>query len=135
MQISQHLIAQIDEVGVVRFETLHESPLQVFGAILYETKNTLLVHVMQSNAMIPGAHSGSPVFSHVGLDILVNRLVEVVEQLVGCLVLGKRMRLPVIQLDLLTHVEKKIYVVGAHRGLLLLCQKVARNAEISLGDS
>lgn len=107
----------------------------MFGAILYETNNSLWAHVVELNAMIPGAHSGPAVFSHVGLDILVNGLVEVVEQLVGGLVLGERMRLPVVELDLLTHVEKKIYVVGAHRGILLLCQKVARNAEISLGDS
>jgi hypothetical protein len=52
--------------------------------------------------------------SHIGFHVFIYGLVQGVKKVIGGLVLGEGMRLPVIELDLFSHIEKKIDIVGAH---------------------
>lgn len=118
MEISNHFIAQIHEIRIGRLQLFHQRPLQIGNTSLDELQHHLGIHILDTNSIIPGSHLGSPVLAHIGLNIFINNLIEAIEKLVSGLVLGEGMRLPVVELDLLSHVEKKIYIVGTHRGLL-----------------
>ena len=83
-------------------------------AILDEFDGHLGIHILEAKGIIPGTHFGSSVLSHIGLDVSIDALVERTYKVVSGLVLGKGLGLPVVQLNLLSHFEKKIDVVGAH---------------------
>ena len=118
MEIANHLIAKIHEIRIGWLQLFHQSPLQIGNAFLDELQHHLGIHVLDTNSIIPGSHLGSSVLAHIGLHIFIDNLIQTIEKLVSGLVLGEGMCLPVVELDLLSHVEKKIYIVGTHRGFL-----------------
>ena len=84
------------------------------NTILDEFDGHLGIHILQAKAIIPGTHLGPSVLSHIGLHIGIDILIEGFNKVIRGLVLGEGLGLPVIQLNLLSHFEKKIDIVGAH---------------------
>lgn len=60
------------------------------------------------------AQAGTPLLAHVGFHLLIDQLGKGLDDLIGGHVPTERMGLPVLQMDLVAHFQKKIHSLAAH---------------------
>ena len=114
IEFAEHFIAEIHEIGVYRFQRFYERSFHVCDAFFDELHNTGFAHVLELDSVCAGGKFWPFIGTHIHLYIFIDSSVKGVYNSIGRLVTRVGVCLPVVQLDLVAHMQKKINVVGAH---------------------
>lgn len=63
----------------------------------------LVRHILDLHRVRAASNLGPPILAHIDLNVLIDRRIQCLNHLVGRLVPGEHVRLPVIDLNLLSH--------------------------------
>ena len=119
VQLSQHLITDVEQICIgPRIQSFGEIIDQNGDISLDQLHHRFLREIGHFDGVRAGRDPRTSILPHIHFHILVDTLIQSIDNRIGGLVPGVGLGLPVIELDLLTHSEKKIDVAGAH-GLML----------------
>lgn len=113
VQITQHFITDIEEVRVLLMcKTLHNISKEVLDTPFDELDNLVFREICHIRTFLFYCHCRSAVLAHIDFHKFVYVFVQGFQDIISCLVTAIQMRLPVVELYLVPHVEKKMNRAG-----------------------
>jgi hypothetical protein len=109
IQITQHFITDIEEVGVLLgCKTFHYICEEVLNTPFNELNRLLFRQVCDFDTSLLVCHRGSAVLAHIDFHEFVYVCIKTFKDVIRGYMTAVQMRLPVVELYLLPHLEKKM---------------------------